>query len=171
MNSVVPNDHQEVTEAKGGKVRIVADPSLLDQVLGYQLRVSYSLMRRYYHESFRDVDITNVEFGLLLIVAAHRGCAQGEASRLLGTPATVAVGAVNTLVERGLIARSRSKADRRAYVLELTEVGDALVRDGLHRTRIAQAQILDGLNKAERATLEKCFRTIQDNLRSMLGDA
>lgn len=144
---------------------------LLRNVLGYQVRITHTLIKRVFHEKFQDFDLTNVEFGMLLIIKAMPRCSQRSASEALGTPATVAVHVIGKLIERGLVSRERDPDDRRNYNLALTAAGKSLVNDGLRRSRIIQSQMLAGLSDRDVATLFGALRKIQDNLRDILHRA
>lgn len=144
---------------------------LLHDVLGYQVRITHTLIKRVFHEKFQDFALTNVEFGMLLIIKAMPHCSQRSASEALGTPATVAVHVIGKLIERGLVSRERDPNDRRNYNLVLTPEGQALVNDGLARSRIAQKQMLAGLSDQEAQTFFRALRKVQDNLRGILRSA
>ena len=144
---------------------------LLRDVLGYQVRITHTLIKRVFHEKFDDLGLTNVEFGMLLIIRAMPRCSQRSASEALGTPATVAVHVIGKLIERGLVSRERDPDDRRNYNLALTTAGKSLANDGLRRSRIAQKQMLADLSNQEAAALFSALRKIQDSLRGILRSA
>jgi DNA-binding MarR family transcriptional regulator len=141
---------------------------VLDGVLGYQVRMTHSLIRRSFHQTFADLGITNVEFALLLIIKARPGCSQHKASEAVGTPPTVSVHAIKNLVDGGLVCRQRDQADRRNYNLSLTPEGLAVVEEGLRRTQAAQEKMLAGLGRDEVSALFKALHLIQGNIAALL---
>ena len=64
-----------------------------------------------------------------------RGVSQAELARMTVTDPALTGRALETLIERGWVKRTRSEEDRREYVLELTAAGERA------RKRVEQARV------------------------------
>lgn len=90
---------------------------------------------------------------VLFYVARHPGCGPTDSARFLAVANTTISSATDRLVKRGLIARHRPEADRRAVALQLTAEGQRRV-DGLMATYgELHRRMLDPLSGAERRQL------------------
>lgn len=102
------------------------------------------------------IGITHKQVGLLAVVAAGLAHSQRHiAARLHVTPSLV-VSLVDQLIEAGAITRSRSSADRRVQVIELTDRGRELLA--------ASMRVASELDAEFRASLSPTGRTALDAL-------
>jgi DNA-binding MarR family transcriptional regulator len=72
--------------------------------------------------------ITPDEFAVLSAIGALRSSTPTELATRLGVPPTTISRYVAGFVERGLVERAPNPADRRSYLLEVTEEGRGVVR-------------------------------------------
>src|SRR5579859_3210186 len=92
---------------------------------------------------------------LLRHVFRHAPISQAELARATDSDAPLTGRAVQTLIERGLVARTRSKDDRREYVVSLTPAGRRL------HARVAKlreehvARIVSGLDARDLADFDR----------------
>lgn len=94
--------------------------------------------------------LTPVQFAALVAIEDGPGIDQATlAARIFYDRATIG-GVVDRLEARGLVARRVSRSDRRARELRLTAEGRALLEAALPIVRGFQAEILGGLEAAER---------------------
>lgn len=98
----------------------------------YELRILQSLRRiiraieiHSQHLSHA-YQITGPQLGCLLAIKQHGAMTPTRLARTLYLSASTVVGIVDRLVEKGLLARIRSTADRRQVQICLTEAGDLL---------------------------------------------
>jgi DNA-binding MarR family transcriptional regulator len=85
-------------------------------------------------ETYAAEKLFSTQARFLRYIGQHRGISQAELARATDTAATLTGRLLQTLLERGLVRRKRSKEDRREYVLELSA-------DGLRtRRRVVEAR-------------------------------
>ncbi len=96
------------------------------------------------------LDLTPVQFAAMDAIAASPGIDQaGVATRIAYDRATIG-GVIDRLEQKGLVARSVSRQDRRAREVRLTEKGRATYDQSLPVVTALQDEILPGLSQAER---------------------
>jgi DNA-binding MarR family transcriptional regulator len=90
---------------------------------------------------FKAHDVSLAQFSVLYVVDINPGLAQARVAEALAIERARLVLMLDRLEERGLLVRSRSKADRRSHALHLTPAGRDLLKVLLavqaeHETRI-----------------------------------
>lgn len=99
-------------------------------------------------------------FLVLGMLAATGAASQQELSEGVRTDRTTMVGAVEGLVGSGLVTRHRNPADRRSYVVEITDAGrDRLAAIDAEVERL-QAAHLAALSVAEREALVRILTAL-----------
>jgi DNA-binding MarR family transcriptional regulator len=79
--------------------------------------------------------VTPDEYAVLSAVGVLRSTTPTELAGRLGVPPTTISRYVASFVERGLLERAPNPADRRSYLLEVTEKGRAVIRKVVPRFR------------------------------------
>jgi DNA-binding MarR family transcriptional regulator len=97
-------------------------PELLGR-LGYLLKHAQSRLWELNAEALAPHGITGRELAVLLVLAGHEPASQQQAARRLGIDRTTMVAILDTLENKGLVARHPHVDDRRRNVVELTAVG------------------------------------------------
>jgi DNA-binding MarR family transcriptional regulator len=121
--------------------------------LSTDLRVAVNRLSRTLRNQKADESITDAQFSALARLQREGGMTLVELSRAEGITPPSMTKTVNSLLDRGLIAKAGHGVDRRKVVLTVTDDGDALVletrrrRDGWLSPRLAR------LTPAERKTL------------------
>jgi DNA-binding MarR family transcriptional regulator len=95
------------------------------------------------------------DYSILSILDADGPGSQQDLAFLLGKAPGVVVAAVDTLEERGLVARTRDPDDRRRTRVTLTAAGRKVLARADKLAEAAVAEVLGGLDAAERATLDR----------------
>ncbi|KIC17684.1 MarR family winged helix-turn-helix transcriptional regulator [Leisingera sp. ANG-Vp] len=98
------------------------------------------------------VDLTPVQFSALAAIHRHPGIDQASVAGLIAYDRATLGKVVDRLVEKDLVARKVSSADRRAREVSLTRAGSGLLKRILPHVRAAQPGILTGLSEAEQET-------------------
>jgi DNA-binding MarR family transcriptional regulator len=125
-------------------------PGLLPQLIGYRLRLAQQAVFRDFASSVGEVSPGHA--GILLLVEANPGVAQGRLAQAVRLDRSTMVGVVDTLEERSLIERRRG-TDRRSNGLWLTTPGRALVTRLKRRIEAHERRVAAHLGAAERAEL------------------
>jgi DNA-binding MarR family transcriptional regulator len=113
------------------------------------------------NENFKRHGITPAGFNVLMILDGSEEplCPNEIGARRLVTRGTV-TGVVDSLEERGLVARRRHPDDRRSLLIELTAKGRRLLKDLLPDHRAAELRVLGSLSDREVATLAKLLAKV-----------
>ena len=76
-----------------------------------------------------ELDLTYAQSQVLFYVADHAGCHMGDVGKAFGVTLPAVTHIVDRLEEKAFLRRADDPVDRRAYVLELTRSGRALVQE------------------------------------------
>jgi len=125
-------------------------PGMLPGLLGYRLRLAQQAVFRDFAASVPEVSPGRA--GMLLLIDANPGVAQGRLARAAALERSTMVGVVDALEARGLIERRRG-ADRRTNALWLTRAGRALVARLKRRIEVHEQRVAARLSAAERKEL------------------
>ncbi len=118
-------------------------------------------------EEARESGLTPVQAQTLLFVRRTKSFATtvGNLARALGSTHASAVGVVDVLVGRGLLAREQSAEDRRRTLLRLTPEGEKVCRRLVRWGHLLE-ESLSGLSEEERAALERGLGAVVWSLRA-----
>lgn len=98
------------------------------------------------------IDLTPVQFSAMAAICRHPGIDQASVAGLIAYDRATLGKVVDRLVDKGLVARCVSAADRRAREVRLTADGTALLERVLPIVQAAQSTFLTGLSDGERET-------------------
>lgn len=76
-----------------------------------------------------ELDLTYAQSQVLFYAADHAGCHMGDVGKAFGVTLPAVTHIVDRLEEKDFLRRADDPVDRRAYVLELTRAGRALVAE------------------------------------------
>jgi DNA-binding MarR family transcriptional regulator len=96
--------------------------------LGYLLKQAQQRLARAAGPAMAPFGIDGRELAVLTVLAADVPLSQQEAADRLRVDRTTMVSLVDTLEDKGLVARRRSAADRRKNIVELTTAGRGCLR-------------------------------------------
>ena len=130
------------------------DTARLSHSIGYALAQATVVTARVYSDCIgKPYDLRPVEFTLLQLIAATANVTQKHLCAELGVPAPQMTIVLERLLARGLVARERAEADRRAQYIRLTAEGAALAEQSRTASLSAERDALPGLSGAEQAIL------------------
>lgn len=140
----------------------------LEAFLPYRLSVvtnrASRLFARRYSEAY---GLSIPEWRVLAVVGRFGGLsATGVAERTAMDKVKVSR-AVRALLDRGLLAREEDAADRRVQRLAMTPAGRALHAGIVPEARALEAELLAGLDPAERLALHAMLGRLDARLREM----
>ncbi|WP_394827942.1 MarR family winged helix-turn-helix transcriptional regulator [Pendulispora albinea] len=117
-----------------GKAPAPSDPIAFIETFGALWRCLMSVS----DETYEAEKLWSLQAYFLRYIGGHRGISQADLARATGTAPTLTGRLLQTLLERGLVRRTRSKEDRREYVLGLSVSGQRTrVRVDAARARFA----------------------------------
>jgi DNA-binding MarR family transcriptional regulator len=109
-----------------------------------------------------ELDLTLPQLRMLyLLVHDGEQTASGLARRLGVAPSTV-TGLVDRLVERGVVARSEDRNDRRTIWVRATDDGQVLINSLIASRREQLARVLSELSDADRELVGGALRALLD---------
>jgi MarR family transcriptional regulator, lower aerobic nicotinate degradation pathway regulator len=117
-----------------------------------------------FRRSVRPLNLGAQQFIVLKQLQALGACSQGQLADALGIDYSNLASVTGELYRRELIERSRDEADRRRYVVELTESGAQLLADADNAVGAGEEDMLSVLGEAERAQLWELLRRMADSL-------
>ena len=117
-----------------------------------------------FRRSLRPLNLGAQQFIVLKQLQAFGSCSQGELADALGIDYSNLASVTGELYRRGLIERHRDEADRRRYIVELTDEGRQLLGDADHAITASEAGMLSALGDAEREQLWDLLRRMADSL-------
>jgi DNA-binding MarR family transcriptional regulator len=91
------------------------------------LRLAQSASFQAFARAAEEVDLRPGRFSVLLLIGRNPGISQTALSRANGRDKSTLTPALNDLVRRGLVERTRVENDRRSYQLSLTAAGQAML--------------------------------------------
>jgi MarR family transcriptional regulator, lower aerobic nicotinate degradation pathway regulator len=152
------SDGTLVAMARAGSTQVERIPyGLLLARLGQE---SVARFRR----AVRPLNLGAQEFIVLKQLQAIGSCSQGALADALGIDYSNLAGVTGELYRRGLIARTRDEADRRRYVVELSEEGLQLLADADKAIVAGEEEMLAVLGEEEREQLWDLLRRMADSL-------
>jgi DNA-binding MarR family transcriptional regulator len=136
------------------------DHGLLPTLIGYALRRAHGRVFQDFAGSVGRDGITPGLFGVLVLIAGNPGLNQSRLSEALGVDRSTVVGVIDRLQRRGLVKRTPSPTDRRAYALELSDDGHAALTDLTQAVAAHEANIARRLSPDERVQLIALLRKL-----------
>lgn len=118
--------HSRPTDSSPIKAEAAVDISMLDRVVGYNLRRALGLQMQRFSSVFGPLNIRPVQFSILGLIYHNPDLKQAELGKALNIERANIVTLLAELEDRGLVTRRTSSADRRSRVLELTPEGRKL---------------------------------------------
>lgn len=95
----------------------------LDDIVGVHLRLAHNAVYRHFMDSLSHVDLTPKQMSVLWLIDETPGIAQIDLAARLDMDRATMMAIIDRLEARDLVARSRSKTDRRRQDLHLTPTG------------------------------------------------
>jgi MarR family transcriptional regulator, organic hydroperoxide resistance regulator len=99
----------------------------LGGLLGFHIRMAQDAMYRHFNGALEPVDLRQREFAVLELIRVNAGISQVELATALHLDRPPMMIVIDRLEDRGLVARTRSKRDRRRQDLHLTPAGRELL--------------------------------------------
>lgn len=125
-------------------------------------RASQAVDAQFAKELAEGVNVTVRQVAVLAAVAQREGCSQTDIVDETGIDRSTLADICRRLVERGLLARKRSKVDARAYMLTITPPGRELVSLASRAQKRAEAAVLNALPARKRDESEALLAELVD---------
>ena len=122
------------------------------------------LMRRNFDERARAIGVTRPQWQVISTLARNEGINQGALADLLEVEPITTARMIDRLQEAGLVERRADPADRRAWLLFMTDRSRSLTAKLRPLGDEALAQALEGVPEDERVRLGSTLLHIRNNL-------
>lgn len=131
--------------------------------LPYLLSDSSRLLRRAFDARVRALGMTSPQARLLLVLHVTEGENQGYYAERLEVEPISLTRMIDRMEEAELIERRRDPADRRAWLLFLTERSRQVIDQVSACLAELEDEMLNGLDEAQRNALAQMLETIREN--------
>lgn len=101
----------------------------LEDLLGFHIRMAQNAMYRHFNVALESVNLRQREFAVLELIRVNAGISQVQLATALHLDRPPMMIVIDRLEDRGLVARTRSKRDRRRQDLHLTATGRELLSE------------------------------------------
>ncbi|MBX2855489.1 MAG: MarR family winged helix-turn-helix transcriptional regulator [Rhodobacteraceae bacterium] len=140
---------------------MAAQPSVLESLVGYNLKRVYILMDSDFRRTFEGDDMPPRVFSTLAIISESPGVMQSEVARMLGIERSGLVAIVDGLEKRGLVERKPFPGDRRVHALHPTKAGRETFNRGINAVTAHEDSALSMLSSGERKKLLTLLQKIR----------
>ncbi len=138
----------------------------LEQIPGlcpaYNLSKAFKVVAREFGEEFRDAEVTNAQFAILVNLGIKHPLSTSELADRLGSELSTVSRNMDVLEDRRLV-RPAPTTDKRRKDYELTDEGGRAVRDNIARWKRAQQRILKRIGRRRWQETVKTLRLIAES--------
>jgi len=128
---------------------------------GHLLRRCHSIARSVFDEVIgRQTGLSKQQMALLLAIAHQPSATHAQLSEETGFDRNTLADTLNRLIDKGLAVRQRSQADARAYDIQLTSEGMALLESLIPIAKKVQAKIIEPLPEELRPVFIHCLQIL-----------
>jgi len=121
-----------------------------------------TIFRQFLWQRAAELDLTYAQGQVLFHVAANPGCRMGDVGKAFAVTLPAVTHLVDRLEQKGFVTRADDPADRRAYVLEVTRAGAALV-DELQAIRLRSLEsVLARMSAGDRIRVVRGLEALVD---------
>ena len=139
--------------------------------VGYQIRSTHRALQRLLLLKIEPHGITLGMWYFLRALWHEDGLTQRELSNRVGTMEPTTLSAITIMEKKGLVRRSRDKADRRKWHIHLTAKGRALKVRLIPLARGVVDMAVQNLSAGEVKQLLKVLGEVQKSVHASLADA
>jgi len=136
------------------------DTSYLESLIGYNARRAALAVIEVFLQRMAGYDLRPVDFSVLSLITHNPGITSRQLCTTLGILPPNLVGMINSLEQRGLVARQPHPRDGRAVGLHLTPAGQKLMRDAERTAAQLEADAASALSETEVKTLIRLLKKV-----------
>lgn len=117
-------EHKETSSITTPAVEGADDIGLLQDIVGFHIRLAYGAVYRHFTETFSDLELTQKQVSVLWLIDDHEDIAQTDLASRMRMDRATTMAVVNRLQSRGFVVRGKSASDGRKQTLHLTPAGE-----------------------------------------------
>jgi DNA-binding MarR family transcriptional regulator len=144
-----------------GEGHKAVDLSMLDNLVGYNLRRALGVQMQRFSAVFGPLNIRPVQFSILALIHHNPEIRQSALGKALHIERANMVTLLAELEGRGLVTRRTAAADRRSRVLQLTAAGRKLTQELLDLHARLERDVEAQLGSKERDELVRLLATFR----------
>lgn len=133
---------------------------VLTPSIGFHLRRAHGAFVVDFSDALNGTGMRQILVGILAVIANKPGINQGAAGRILDIKRANMVSLINELVIARLVYRLVDPQDRRAFSLNLTDAGAAMLQQCLERISEHEKRMLEGFSEEELDQLRELLSRI-----------
>lgn len=141
--------------------------AVLDRFHTGELGFMVTSVRNSIHEALErelaPYELTTPQYVVLNCLAKGWGRTLSDFCRVLAYDSGAMTRLLDRIVAKGFIRRVENESDRRSYLIELTESGQAMLPQALAATEVAMARLLAGFSEDDAETLHKLLSRLLVN--------
>ncbi|MGE8640231.1 MAG: MarR family winged helix-turn-helix transcriptional regulator [Achromobacter sp.] len=142
-------------------------PTVLDRFHTGELGFMVTSVRNSIHEALErelaPFELTTPQYVVLNCLAKGWGRTLSDFCRVLAYDSGAMTRLLDRIVAKGFIRRVENEADRRSYLIELTEQGQAALPQALAAAEVAMQRLLAGFSEEDAETLHKLLSRLLVN--------
>lgn len=129
---------------------------------GHLLRRAQQRAVEIYQHEVGEAGLRPPQFAVVLTVFQNPGLNQTALVQLTGIDRSTIADMLSRLVRRGILKRRRTDTDGRANTLQVTDAGEAMLREAVGIVARVQERILEPLTPAERENFMRLLMKVSD---------
>ncbi len=141
-------------------------PSILAANAGFLLGKVHELARDRFEQTLAPLGLKVRHYGVLAALAEQSPVAQNALGDRLGVDRSTMVAVIDELEAAGRVVRGRNPQDRRAYHLELTDAGRAVLQEAVQVVDRVQQEVFAPLDRVQREQLHAMLTALLRHLGS-----
>jgi DNA-binding MarR family transcriptional regulator len=142
----------------------------LERFLPYRLSVLTNIVSSAIADTYRRrFGLSIPEWRVIAVLSRHPGLSAAEVADLTRMDAVAVSRAVTRLLRAGRLRRAVARDDRRRSVLSVSRKGAAVYREVAPLALRFERELLDGMDYAERAALDRALDMLTRRARALAG--
>lgn len=141
------------------------DFGVLPGLIGYQVRKTQIALFADFARATAGFDLSPGQFGLLVLIERNPGITAVKLAGAIGMDKSSLTPVLNKLEKRGLVTRTRSRADKRSFHIALSDDGRSLLGDMTRAVRAHEDRLARALGAGRAETLLGLLAEAEDVLR------
>lgn len=142
----------------------------LERFLPYRLSVLTNIVSSAIADAYRRrFGLSIPEWRVIAVLSRHPGISATEVAELTRMDAVAVSRAVSRLIRAGRLRRTIARHDRRRSVLSVSPAGAAVYREVAPLALRFERDLLDGMDRAERAALDSALDTLTARALALAG--
>jgi len=138
--------------------------TLLDERPGHLIRRCHQITTSIFYEECSALEITPMQFSILVVLNDKSGVDQTALGAFASLDKATVGEIVKRLEKKGLLSRTRHKADRRSFTVQLTKEGTELVNVMKPNLDRVHQRLMEPLDDDERLPFIRMLRKIVGGL-------